>query len=162
MQLTREIVAALPPDINAVFAAVNAPPAPFVPKQYHFTPGYALLLTVFGSAAEHAGLAARIRRRTAFSGGRSPRYAAFIVGLAPNAGLLAPERRWARGFWEALNTQAIDGGGGYIHSSSEYSDSGVRRSYGPARYERLTRIKAEYDPGNMFHINANIAPAGTG
>ena len=100
---------------------------------------------------------------TAFSGGRSPRYAAFIIGLAPNAGLLATERRWARGFWEALNTQAIDGGGGYINGSSEYSGSGVRRSYGPARYERLTRIKAEYDPGNMFHLNAaNIAPAGTG
>jgi FAD/FMN-containing dehydrogenase len=240
MQLTREIVAALPPDINAVFAAVNAPPAPFVPQQYHFTPGYALLLTGFGSAAEHAELAAQIRRRvpplfgletpmfyaelqklldeandwglhaydkgayvedlsdpvidvvtehvpakqsamsalmlyrldgaysqigegeTAFSGGRSPRYAAFIIRLAPDAGLLATERRWARGFWEALNTQAIDGGGGYINGNSEYSDNGVRRSYGPAKYERLAQIKAEYDPGNMFHINANIAPAGAG
>ncbi len=238
MQLTREIVAALPPDINAVFAAVNAPPAPFVPQQHHFAPGYALLLAGFGSAAEHARLVTEVRRRvpplfdldtpmlyvelqqlfdeanawgsyaydkgtyledlsdpvidvvtrhvagkqsamsvlmlyrldgaytqigedeTAFSGGRSPRYAAFIVGLAPDAGLLAAERHWVRGFWEALNTQAIDGGGGYINGSSEYSDGGVRRSYGPAKYERLARIKAEYDPGNMFHINANIAPAG--
>jgi Berberine and berberine like len=237
MQLTREIVSALPPDINAVFAAVNAPPAPFVPQQLHLTPGYALLLTGFGSAAEHAELVAQIRRRvpplfdletpmfyielqklfdeandwgfhaydkgayledlsdpvidvvtehvpgkqspmsvlmlyrldgaysqigedeTAFSGGRSPRYAAFIIGLAPDAGLLATERRWVRGFWEALNTQAIDGGGGYVNGSSEYSDGGVRRSYGPAKYERLAGIKAEYDPGNMFHINANIAPA---
>ena len=64
MQVTREIVAALPPpDLNAVFAGVNAPPAPFVPQQYHFTPGYALLLTGFGSAAEHAELAGQIRRR---------------------------------------------------------------------------------------------------
>jgi hypothetical protein len=238
MQLTREIVAALPPDINAVFAAVNAPPAPFVPPQHHFAPGYALLLTGFGSAAEHARLVTQIRRRvpplfdvntpmfyielqklldeanawglhaydkgtyfedlsdpvidviaeqvpgkqsamsalmlyrldgaysqigedeTAFSGGRSPRYAAFIIGLAPDAGLLAAERHWVRGFWEALNAQAIEGGGGYINGSSEFSAGGVRRSYGPDKYERLARIKAEYDPANMFHVNANIAPAG--
>ena len=239
MRLTRDLIKALPPGLNAVLAAVNAPPAPFVPPEHHFAPGYALLLTGFGAAAEHARLATRIRRRvpplfdletpmfyielqklldeanawgfhaydkgtyledlsdpvidvitghvpgkhspmsavllyrldgtysqigedeTAFSGGRSPRYAAFIVALAPDARLLAAERRWVRGFWEALNTQAIDGGGGYINGSSDYTAGTVRRSYGPAKYERLARIKADYDPGNMFHINANIAPAGT-
>ena len=41
-----------------MFAGVNAPPAPFVPQQYHFT-RVRLLLTGFGSAAEHAELAAR-------------------------------------------------------------------------------------------------------
>ena len=50
LRLAREITAAMPPDINAVFGAVNAPPAPFVPQQHHFAPGYALLLTGFGSA----------------------------------------------------------------------------------------------------------------
>ena len=42
----------MPPDINAVIAALNAPPPPFVPEQHHFAPGYALLLTGFG---RHAG-----------------------------------------------------------------------------------------------------------
>ena len=57
MRLAREVVASMPADINAVLAAVNAPPAPFVPEQHHFAPGYALLLTGFGSAQEHAQLA---------------------------------------------------------------------------------------------------------
>jgi hypothetical protein len=43
LRLAREIVAALPPDVNAVIGAVNAPPAPFVPEQHHFQPGYVLL-----------------------------------------------------------------------------------------------------------------------
>jgi hypothetical protein len=38
LPLAREITAAMPPDINAVFG-LNAPPAPFVPGQRHFAPG---------------------------------------------------------------------------------------------------------------------------
>jgi hypothetical protein len=31
-------------------------------------------------------------------------------------------------------------------------------NYG-ANYERLSAVKAVYDPDNLFHVNQNIAPA---
>jgi FAD/FMN-containing dehydrogenase len=40
----------------------------------------------------------------------------------------------------------------------EEGEDRVRASYG-ANYERLAKVKAEYDPGNLFHVNQNIQPA---
>jgi FAD/FMN-containing dehydrogenase len=37
----------------------------------------------------------------------------------------------------------------------------IASNYG-GHYERLTAIKAKYDPENLFHMNQNIKPAGRG
>jgi hypothetical protein len=95
---------------------------------------------------------------TAFGGGRSPRYAVFIVGLTTTAEAHSAERAWVRAFWEALLPHAL-GIGSYVNGESEFDDDRVRSSYGFLKYERLARIKAVYDPDNVFHRNANIRPA---
>jgi Berberine and berberine like len=94
----------------------------------------------------------------AFSGGRSPRYAIFIIGLALTRELLAADRAWVRSFWDALRPYAI-GIGSYVNGMAEFEEDRVRAAYGARKYQRLAKIKGEYDPGNMFHSNANIKPA---
>jgi hypothetical protein len=95
---------------------------------------------------------------TAFGGGRSPRYAIFMSGLAATAELLAPDRAWVRSLWDALRSYAI-GIGSYVNGMAEFEEDRVQASYGAAKYQRLARIKAKYDPDNVFHRNANIKPS---
>ena len=94
---------------------------------------------------------------TAFGGSRVPQYTTFIVAVTPNGEALPGERAWARGLANALRPFALDAGT-YVNGMTDQDDHRVRAAYG-AKYARLARIKAEYDPGNVFHRNTNIKPA---
>ena len=95
---------------------------------------------------------------TAFGGSRAAKYAFNISAVCPTPELLEADRTWVRAFWEELRPHAT-GSGSYVNFMSDLEDDRVRSAYGPAKYDRLARIKAEYDPGNVFHLNANIKPA---
>jgi FAD/FMN-containing dehydrogenase len=92
---------------------------------------------------------------TAFSGGRSRRWAAFLVANTQDAAVLPGERAWVRAFYEALRPLSMDDTA-YINAMTEDEPDRVRASYGAAKYARLASIKAEYDPDNAFHRNINI------
>jgi hypothetical protein len=50
--------------------------------------------------------------------------------------------------------------GVYVNTLSDEGASGVRRAYSEAKLARLTAVKDAYDPGNVFHLNHNVAPTG--
>jgi FAD/FMN-containing dehydrogenase len=103
----------------------------------------------FGEVADDA---------TAFGGRRSTRYVVNLTAIAPTMQDLEADRQWVRDYWSALVPHAA-GIGGYINFMSEYDEDRVRAAYGPGKYDRLAKIKGEYDPDNVFHLNANILPA---
>jgi FAD/FMN-containing dehydrogenase len=62
LRLIRDVLAKLPAGNNAlVGVAMNAPPAPFVPEQYHFAPGHALILVGFGEPEAHAAVVDEVK-----------------------------------------------------------------------------------------------------
>jgi FAD/FMN-containing dehydrogenase len=96
---------------------------------------------------------------TAYGGMRAPHYVVDLSAVSKDPDVYAADRAWARSVWDALRIFAADAGS-YVNFISEMGDDErVRASYGPEKYDRLARIKAEYDPGNLFHRNANIKPA---
>jgi hypothetical protein len=94
---------------------------------------------------------------TAFGGSRRPGLAAVIGAHSPSPELLEADRGWVRSLWAALQPYAQDSGG-YVNFIVEQDESRIRSSYGVRKFERLGRLKAVYDPDNLFHLNPNIKP----
>jgi FAD/FMN-containing dehydrogenase len=108
-----------------------------------------LLDRVYCAAAEDA---------TAWGGQRTPYWATFILGINHTEDTWAAGREWVRATWERLDPFSR-GMGTYINSMVDDPDAAdLQATYG-VKYERLRRIKATYDPDNVFCRNANIAPA---
>jgi len=64
-------------------------------------------------------------------------------------------RSWCVDYFEALHPYSA--GGAYVNMMMDEGQERVRASYG-ANYDRLTQIKAKYDPDNLFRVNQNIQP----
>ena len=97
---------------------------------------------------------------TAFSGGRSPRYGTFIIGVCPAPEMLPGERAWVTSIADALRPYATQDGS-YVNGSSEFDDMDpVAAAYGAAKFGRLVELKSKYDPADLLHGNARVAPIG--
>jgi FAD/FMN-containing dehydrogenase len=95
---------------------------------------------------------------TAFSGGRSPRFAVFMIGFCPAPEMLPAERRWVRSMADALRPYALEDT--YVNAVTDYDSDEVERAYGAQKFARLLAIKATYDPENLFHGSADLTPIG--
>ncbi len=66
-----------------------------------------------------------------------------------------PNIEWVRQTWAQMKPHVA--GGVYVNELGEDDGDRVSVAYG-ANYDRLARIKAKYDPHNVFCLNANILP----
>jgi FAD/FMN-containing dehydrogenase len=52
--------------------------------------------------------------------------------------------------------------GAYVNTLTDEGEPGVRRAYPGDKLARLTALKDQYDPDNVFHLNHNIPPTPRG
>src|SRR4051812_35665620 len=87
---------------------------------------------------------------------RDSKWASVFAGVDPDPENVAAIRDWSVGYHEALHPHSA--GGAYVNMMMDEGQERVKASYGD-NYDRLARIKADYDPDNLFRINQNIRPA---
>jgi FAD/FMN-containing dehydrogenase len=71
----------------------------------------------------------------------------------------AAQEPWVRGFAAALH-QGDDAA--YVNFLGDEGPERIRAAYPGRTWDRLRRVKARYDPTNLFHLNQNIPPAEEG
>ena len=103
------------------------------------------------------GAASRVPADATAFAYRDGGWAGVIVGVDPDPANAAAISEWAKDYWQELHPTSA--GGAYINFMMNEGQDRVRASY-RGNYDRLTQVKQRYDPGNIFHINQNIQPAG--
>jgi FAD/FMN-containing dehydrogenase len=68
----------------------------------------------------------------------------------------APHAAWTEALWAKVRGE---GEGAYVNFLEEEGEARIRDAYPPATYEKLAKIKAYYDPENVFRFNQNIKPS---
>ena len=88
---------------------------------------------------------------------RDAMWSMVIFGVGPDPAMAPLLKQWARGYWEAVHPFNLPG----AYTNFMMDDEGearVKAAYGD-NYQRLTAVKKQYDPGNLFRVNQNIRPA---
>ena len=87
---------------------------------------------------------------------RDAGWGSVFAGVDPDPANVGAIREWTVDYFEALHP--FSAGGAYVNMMMDEGQERVRASYRD-NYDRLARIKAEYDPDNRFRVNQNIEPA---
>jgi len=90
-------------------------------------------------------------------GYRDANWGSVYAGVDPDPANAEAVRTWCVDYFDALHPHSA--GGAYVNMMmADEGQERVRASYRD-NYDRLARVKAEYDPGNLFRVNQNIEPA---
>jgi len=66
---------------------------------------------------------------------------------------------WVRNVADALRPASLSGAGYGNYAPVDETPDRVRAAFGAERFDRLRRLKASYDPDNVFRFNLNVPPA---
>jgi FAD/FMN-containing dehydrogenase len=89
---------------------------------------------------------------------RDAMWSMVIAGIDANPNQAEALKSWGREYWRAIHPFNLEGA--YVNFMFDDEVQGrVQATYGE-NYARLASVKAKYDPGNVFRVNQNIAPAG--
>jgi FAD/FMN-containing dehydrogenase len=102
------------------------------------------------------GAASRVGATETAFGLRRVHYSINIMPAWDDPALTEKCVEWARGF--AAEMEKFGASDSYVNYLGDEGSDAVRASYG-VNYERLSRLKAQYDPENVFRFNQNIPPA---
>jgi FAD/FMN-containing dehydrogenase len=115
--------------------------------------GTAIVLEPLGGAIARVGAT-----DTAFAH-RGSAYTTLLTASWQDPARDEANRKWIREAWEVLRPSLS--GGVYVNYMQNEEEEGavrVREAYGE-NYRRLAKVKAKYDPENLFRMNQNIRPA---
>ena len=88
---------------------------------------------------------------------RDVEYVHNIVAIDADPANMPRNMAWMQAYWQALHPYTSDGA--YVNfMMADEGQERVRATYRD-NYDKLARIKREYDPENLFHLNQNIRPA---
>ena len=87
---------------------------------------------------------------------RDARWAEVIVGVDPDPANNERITTWAKEYWDALHPHSA--GGAYVNFMMDEGQERIRATYRD-NYPRLAKVKAKYDPDNLFRVNQNIKPS---
>lgn len=91
---------------------------------------------------------------TAF-GHRDANFSMVILAASEDPAHDAVSTQWVRDYSDAVAPHSEVGG--YVNFMDDDDEARVRANYG-VNYDRLVQIKRQFDPGNLFRCNQNIAP----
>ncbi|MEZ4655760.1 MAG: FAD-binding oxidoreductase [Candidatus Eisenbacteria bacterium] len=132
-------------DLNDDAIAVHAEFGPRVPNMFS---GAHIFSTT--------GAAQRVGKDDTAWAYRDARYSHVVFVLEPDASKMPQHIEWVRSYWSALHPHSA--GGAYVNFLMDEGEDRVAASY-RGHYPRLEKIKAKYDPQNLFRMNQNIKPS---
>jgi FAD/FMN-containing dehydrogenase len=89
-------------------------------------------------------------------GYRNANWGSVFAGVDPDPANVDAISAWSKEYHETLHP--FSAGGAYVNMMMEEGQDRVEAAYGE-NYARLAKVKAKYDPDNLFHVNQNIKPA---